>query len=853
MVVPDCTMNKQGMPLNQLLPPHDTSSDCRIACLSDTYGASANNGVGRFLQDLRTFALQRELPLQLVVPGKDASPTGLHCVRAPTFPLPGYEDLRVSMPLEHHRKTIHRLLKQWHTNVVHVSTPGPFGCLGIKLAQQLRLPLVGIYHTDFPAYVEAIVRAQVSRVLENPRQLLTPVRDMLRPLLGGTSDFTLTDLEKLVPELGSDLQTVRQMFSRNTETLGAKIDVVELLSGLGRSLTERVLARLYSYFTLVISRSPAHAESVQQALRIPAERVRCLVPGTDIEKFHPKYKDADIWEPLGFAREDFVALYVGRITPEKNFKFLLEVWRQVLAACENEDRTLRLVVVGNGDADLLSAARELPGVHTLGAQFGARLSALYASADALLFPSLTETLGQVGLEAGASGLPVLVADRGGQLSYVEHERTGYVLSTKDPQSWAARLLGLSRDEALRISLAQQARTHIANNHTLEASLLSYFEIHREAAEQAKANSKSKQRTRSKPKRARMPLGMEGQPGLLVITDYHAGKRFGSRRHRSQKEAALEKMLRKAVREDLTVIFGGDFGDHGSRPGRLLEDFEVLRDVRKRVRLNHSPIFVRGNHDYGFTDEQLVDFTGGCHVHDSLVYRHEPSRITFTHGHILGLSRVLEVIRSGCSSEQLEQELCEDRLDQELQPAVIAYDLANLAASYLHQQGLTGLGDFWEGLIRTRAALSDKVLHWSQRSHREDRRTWNMIASLIGTHNDVETAALLGAAQGSWASIFGHTHDPSAHKLNLSTTGLPARAHLVGNAGNMNRKRPCCIVARFPELCVLRYRHELDELRPSHRVRLTHAEIERYEASLLEPRRQQLATPSRPMHPISPGS
>ena len=131
------------------------------------------------------------------------------------------------------------------------------------------------------------------------------------------------------------------------------------------------------------------------------------------------------------------------------------------------------------------------------------------------------------------------------------------------------------------------------------------------------------------------------------------------------------MLRCAQQHDLDVIFAGDFGDHGARPSSLAEDFQALRRARRRVGLTKTPVFIRGNHDYGFTDEQLVEWTGGCHVHDSLVFRHVPSRITVTHGHILGLARVLEVVRSGLSPEQIERELCEDKLDQELQPAFIA--------------------------------------------------------------------------------------------------------------------------------------------------------------------------------------
>ena len=135
----------------------------------------------------------------------------------------------------------------------------------------------------------------------------------------------------------------------------------------------------------------------------------------------------------------------------------------------------------------------------------------------------------------------------------------------------------------------------------------------------------------------------------------------------------------------------------------------------------------------------------------------------------------------------------------------------------------------EGLICTRASLSARLLYWSQQTRRADPRTWNMIASLIGTHNYAETAAHLDYAQGSWATIFGHTHHPLALKLELVRDDDQRRAHLVGNGGNINRKRPGCVVARFPEVCVYRYRHETDELFVAHRARLDRDEIQLHEA------------------------
>jgi len=147
-----------------------------------------------------------------------------------------------------------------------------------------------------------------------------------------------------------------------------------------------------------IARSPAQEDAIRKIIRVKPEQIRCLVPGTDVERFHPEYKRSRVWEPFGLPPGAFVVLSVGRITPEKNFDFLLNVWQQVQLRRQPTDRTICLVVVGRGERDIMRQASALPGVQLLGTQGPATLSSIYASADVLLFPSVTETLGQVGLD-----------------------------------------------------------------------------------------------------------------------------------------------------------------------------------------------------------------------------------------------------------------------------------------------------------------------------------------------------------------------------------------------------------------------------------------------------------------------
>lgn len=806
-----------------------SETSCRVACLSDTYGLESNNGVGRFLQDLRRMAGDANFPLTLFVPGKGGAETGLHRVRAPSFALPGYPDVQLSVPLEHHRKTILRELKAWRPDVMHVSTPGPFGCFGITIARQLKLPLVGIYHTDFPRYARDITVARLNRLLESPERVLDPLRDSLSPLYSTRVQPVLRRMEEGNPEFAADIGRILEILQRNYAAASDGRDIIQRLGDAAHAAMVDALRRFYGRFTLIVARSEAQRSEIEQAIHCDPQRIRCLSPGTDTEKFHPRHRNDELRLKFGIPSEALIVLYVGRLSAEKNFDFLLNVWRRV--AGQEEGPEVRLVLVGRGEPGAADRACEVPSVHVLGPQQGEQLSAIYASADLVLFPSTTETLGQVGLEAGASGLPVVVADQGGPQHYVLPGETGYVLPVDDPQPWADLVHQLATDPDTCRQIGRRARTHVEQHYSLAKSLQSYREIHSEAVELNRRARRARIRRSAGVRKSRPAPSRQDRPGLLVVTDYHAGKRYGTAKHRVQKEAALEKMLALAAAEGLDVVYGGDFGDHSARPDRLEEDFLALRRVQRRVGLTKLPLMIRGNHDYGFSDEQLTELTGGCEIHGSLVYAHRPSGVTITHGHVLGLHQVLELIRKSTSPQSLEAALTEDRLDQELKPSVIAYDLANLIESYVQQRGLSGLGAFWEGLFRTRTRLAERLLTLGDYPGRPDAHAWRLIASLVGSYNDVEVAGLLGGAMGSWATVFGHTHDPLARRVTLpSENQQQIPVHIVANAGNINRKRPSCVVARFPSVTVYRYSHDRARLRISRRSSLTLPESTRYSRS-----------------------
>lgn len=181
------------------------------------------------------------------------------------------------------------------------------------------------------------------------------------------------------------------------------------------------------------------------------KRVRVWPQGVDCQRFHPS-RASEGWRAKlsGNNPEDRLLLFVGRLAPEKGID-------KLRAILENVPHT-RLAIVGDGPArrQLERHFRGTPAVFT-GLLKGEKLSAAYASADAFLFPSTTETLGMAMIEALASGLPVIAAESGATREVVDEERSGLLYKADSAPALVAATQRLLADEALRKSLGRGAR------------------------------------------------------------------------------------------------------------------------------------------------------------------------------------------------------------------------------------------------------------------------------------------------------------------------------------------------------------------------------------------------------------
>jgi phosphatidylinositol alpha 1,6-mannosyltransferase len=177
--------------------------------------------------------------------------------------------------------------------------------------------------------------------------------------------------------------------------------------------------------------------------------------GVDDKQFHPSHRSRDLRHRLGVS-DAFTFLHVGRLAPEKGVQQLLTAFARLAAAMPAG--SVRLVVAGDGPSLPALRASAHPAVRFLGnLERRTELPALYASADAFVYASLTETLGLVVLEAMASGLPVIATPAGGVADHLRHEENGLAYPGADPEACAGAMRRIMRDHELRARLAEGAR------------------------------------------------------------------------------------------------------------------------------------------------------------------------------------------------------------------------------------------------------------------------------------------------------------------------------------------------------------------------------------------------------------
>jgi glycosyltransferase involved in cell wall biosynthesis len=234
-----------------------------------------------------------------------------------------------------------------------------------------------------------------------------------------------------------------------------------------RILTGRLLAGevswlyILGFYRLVDEVLVPSASSRRQlvARGLPAERIAPLPRWVDSELFTPSRRDLGLWPRLGVG-PGLKLLFVGRLSREKNLELLAGAFEDLIAT----GYAVRLVLAGDGPYRQILQARlqGLPATF-LGFVPHADFPAIYASADLFVFPSATDTFGNVVLEAQAAGLPVVVSDSGGPAELVQDGNTGVVVHANDRRALVGAIRSLLDDPGRLALMSVQARRFVLAN------------------------------------------------------------------------------------------------------------------------------------------------------------------------------------------------------------------------------------------------------------------------------------------------------------------------------------------------------------------------------------------------------
>lgn len=203
-----------------------------------------------------------------------------------------------------------------------------------------------------------------------------------------------------------------------------------------------------------------------------SQELRLWERGVDTSVFDPRFRSMAWRRAAGVPDHSPLITFVGRPVWEKG----LRIFAEVIEGLEAMRIPHRSMIVGDGPAGNQLASRLSNTIFT-GYLRGQSLARAYASSDIFLFPSDTETFGNVTLEAMASGLPSVCADAPGSSSLVVHDHTGFLAEPAKARSFLEYVLRLATDPVVRLRMGRAARERAAHydwDATL-ARIVSYYD------------------------------------------------------------------------------------------------------------------------------------------------------------------------------------------------------------------------------------------------------------------------------------------------------------------------------------------------------------------------------------------
>lgn len=202
------------------------------------------------------------------------------------------------------------------------------------------------------------------------------------------------------------------------------------------------------------------------------------VGGVDIDRFNPvalEREGKELRHSLNIPDGDIVIGYVARLTYDKGFGDLVDIWGRI-----KKHKNVHLLIVGSVDRrvplpeEMLDSFFSQERVHNLG--FRMDVEKCFAAMDIFLFPSYREGFGNVSIEASAMEIPVITYDVTGCKDAVQNDVSGFIVPFRDYNAVVSRLKELSDNEDLRLRLGRQGRQRVMEYFTNEIVANNFIDI-----------------------------------------------------------------------------------------------------------------------------------------------------------------------------------------------------------------------------------------------------------------------------------------------------------------------------------------------------------------------------------------
>ncbi len=235
-----------------------------------------------------------------------------------------------------------------------------------------------------------------------------------------------------------------------------------VISGM-QCISRRIVSHIYNAYGATLISSPT---TFEKAVKIGIKNaVQAELLGVPLAQYDLTLRQSDFFAThyqIPEIEEKVKLLFLGRLTPDKGWKFTIETFNQIARSSQYADllRSVVLIIAGDGSmqSEIAQALDPLPcSVHFLGRVASQAVPALLINSDIHITTSEKETCGLTVLEAGAAGIPVLAPAAGGIVDTVQSGQTGFLFQPRNWQDFAAKLWQLVTQPDLRQQMGQAAR------------------------------------------------------------------------------------------------------------------------------------------------------------------------------------------------------------------------------------------------------------------------------------------------------------------------------------------------------------------------------------------------------------